>query len=252
MMATHRNQCCVISGESGAGKTESAKYLVEHVLAMCKGTGQLENRIMEVNPLLEAFGNAKTVINDNSYAAAPNARIIDAYLCHHYILCLRESRCHYSPILMKPPPPPHHRPSFSSSPPISFIVHAHACTYTHQHAHTHARALPNRLALSESFWQIRRDQVRLLRQCAWRAGMALFVHSARIYAEAFNATTALAPTWLSIHGPSPGLAMGSPCPNPGSPRTYSQPWKPIHSPCLNRSPNLGSHSPCPNLGSHSP
>ena len=62
----HKHQCCVISGESGAGKTETAKFLVEHLLSMCKGSGKLEERIMQVNPLLEAFGNAKTIINDNS------------------------------------------------------------------------------------------------------------------------------------------------------------------------------------------
>lgn len=66
LLISHKNQCCVISGESGAGKTETAKYLVEHLLSMCKGSGKLEERIMQVNPLLEAFGNAKTVINDNS------------------------------------------------------------------------------------------------------------------------------------------------------------------------------------------
>eukprot|EP00730_Choanoeca_flexa_P008283 TRINITY_DN12472_c0_g2_i1.p1 TRINITY_DN12472_c0_g2~~TRINITY_DN12472_c0_g2_i1.p1 ORF type:complete len:1505 (+),score=543.11 TRINITY_DN12472_c0_g2_i1:223-4737(+) len=66
LLANHKNQCVVISGESGAGKTETAKLIVEHMLAMCKGTGALEQRIVEVNPLLEAFGNAKTVINDNS------------------------------------------------------------------------------------------------------------------------------------------------------------------------------------------
>lgn len=66
LLQTHKGQCCVISGESGAGKTETAKLIVEQLLAMCKGTGTLEQRIMQVNPLLEAFGNARTVINDNS------------------------------------------------------------------------------------------------------------------------------------------------------------------------------------------
>jgi myosin-3 len=107
-MLTHRHQCIVISGESGAGKTETAKFLVGHLLSMCKGEGTLEQKIMQVstqartsrfvaitahclcmcgidrsaaavaqeltlrlprvqvNPLLEAFGNAHTVINDNS------------------------------------------------------------------------------------------------------------------------------------------------------------------------------------------
>ncbi|XP_017583051.1 PREDICTED: myosin-IIIb-like, partial [Corvus brachyrhynchos] len=54
------------SGESGAGKTESTKFLLQHIMNLCKGNLQLEQRILQVNPLLEAFGNAQTVMNDNS------------------------------------------------------------------------------------------------------------------------------------------------------------------------------------------
>ncbi|XP_054033797.1 unconventional myosin-VIIa [Dryobates pubescens] len=61
-----RSQCIVISGESGAGKTESAKLLLQHIMNLCKGNSQLEQQILQVNPLLEAFGNAQTVMNDNS------------------------------------------------------------------------------------------------------------------------------------------------------------------------------------------
>ncbi|ELU10798.1 hypothetical protein CAPTEDRAFT_115466 [Capitella teleta] len=64
---TGNNQCCVISGESGAGKTESTKIVVQHITQLCKHeSSALHAKIVQVNPLLEAFGNAKTAINDNS------------------------------------------------------------------------------------------------------------------------------------------------------------------------------------------
>ncbi|XP_030048618.1 myosin-IIIa [Microcaecilia unicolor] len=61
-----QNQCIVISGESGAGKTENTKLLLRQIMELCRGNSQLEQQILQVNPLLEAFGNAQTVINDNS------------------------------------------------------------------------------------------------------------------------------------------------------------------------------------------
>ncbi|KAK3767679.1 hypothetical protein RRG08_022713 [Elysia crispata] len=67
MMHNRRNQCIVISGESGAGKTESANLLVQQLTQLGKAPNRtLEDRILQMNPLMEAFGNAKTVINDNS------------------------------------------------------------------------------------------------------------------------------------------------------------------------------------------
>lgn len=55
----------VHSGESGAGKTETAKIAMQYLAAL-GGGGGLEDEILQTNPILEAFGNAKTLRNDNS------------------------------------------------------------------------------------------------------------------------------------------------------------------------------------------
>ncbi|XP_060583227.1 myosin-IIIb-like [Ruditapes philippinarum] len=67
MRENDTNQVIIVSGESGAGKTESTKYMVKHMVHMCqKGDMVLHEKIVKINPLLEAFGNAKTIMNDNS------------------------------------------------------------------------------------------------------------------------------------------------------------------------------------------
>ncbi|PVD20173.1 hypothetical protein C0Q70_20668 [Pomacea canaliculata] len=69
MLIDMENQCVIISGESGAGKTVAAKYIMGYI-ARVSGGGPMVQRvkdiILESNPLLEAFGNAKTVRNNNS------------------------------------------------------------------------------------------------------------------------------------------------------------------------------------------
>lgn len=53
--------------QSGAGKSETTKLLVHHLMDLCKsGNTKLEEQIVQVQPMLEAFGNAKTVMNNNS------------------------------------------------------------------------------------------------------------------------------------------------------------------------------------------
>ena len=73
MMNNGKNQSILITGESGAGKTENTKKVIGY-FAIVGATGKasstrkvsLEDQVVQTNPILEAFGNAKTVRNDNS------------------------------------------------------------------------------------------------------------------------------------------------------------------------------------------
>jgi len=74
MLTNHENQSMLITGESGAGKTENTKKVIAYFANVGKNKpkegevkkGNLEDQIVQTNPVLEAFGNAKTTRNDNS------------------------------------------------------------------------------------------------------------------------------------------------------------------------------------------
>jgi myosin-1 len=70
MNAYHENQCVIISGESGAGKTEAAKRIMQYIAAVSGGKDssiqEIKDMVLATNPLLESFGCAKTLRNNNS------------------------------------------------------------------------------------------------------------------------------------------------------------------------------------------
>jgi myosin-1 len=69
MLIEMENQCVIISGESGAGKTVAARYIMAYISRVSGGGATVQHVkdiILESNPLLEAFGNAKTLRNNNS------------------------------------------------------------------------------------------------------------------------------------------------------------------------------------------
>lgn len=87
------NQSMVISGESGAGKTETTKIAMQY-LATLAGGGGMEEKVLQTNPILEAFGNAKTLRNNNS---SRFGKLIDI----HFDNCGRITGAHIETYLLE-------------------------------------------------------------------------------------------------------------------------------------------------------
>jgi myosin heavy subunit len=107
-----KNQSIIISGESGAGKTESTKIIMSYLARITahkrtlstfsddsmdlahninKSHKSLEQRVLDTNPILEAFGNAQTLRNDNSSRFGKVGNLFFTKSCLAY-----QFGCHFS------------------------------------------------------------------------------------------------------------------------------------------------------------
>ncbi|KAG7214533.1 hypothetical protein INR49_023048 [Caranx melampygus] len=106
MMQDREDQSILCTGESGAGKTENTKKVIQYLAVVAsshKGkkdssVGELEKQLLQANPILEAFGNAKTIKNDNSSRFGKFIRInfdVTGYIVGANIetYLLEKSRC---------------------------------------------------------------------------------------------------------------------------------------------------------------
>lgn len=141
MKVFKQSQSIIVSGESGAGKTESTKHLLKY---LCEGggAGPIEQKILDANPILEAFGNAKTTRNNNSSRFGKfievhfdkNFQVTGGFISHYLLeksrICspLGEERSYHIFYMLMAGGPENLRQKLGLSKPDEFNYLKHGCT----------------------------------------------------------------------------------------------------------------------------
>lgn len=143
MKVLKQSQSIIVSGESGAGKTESTKYLLRYLCDLWgSAAGPIEQRILDANPVLEAFGNAKTTRNNNSSRFGKfmevhfdsRCVVVGGYISHYLLeksrICTQspEERNYHVFYLLCAGAPDHLRTKLNLSKPDDFHYLRQGCT----------------------------------------------------------------------------------------------------------------------------
>ncbi|XP_033230422.1 myosin heavy chain 95F isoform X2 [Belonocnema kinseyi] len=143
MKVLKQSQSIIVSGESGAGKTESTKYLLRYLCDLWGSTaGPVEQKILDANPVLEAFGNAKTKRNNNSSRFGKfmevhfdaKCQVVGGYISHYLLeksrVCLQssEERNYHVFYMMCAGAPPELRAKLGITKPDDYHYLRNGCT----------------------------------------------------------------------------------------------------------------------------
>ncbi|XP_014615269.1 PREDICTED: myosin heavy chain 95F [Polistes canadensis] len=143
MKVLKQSQSIIVSGESGAGKTESTKYLLRYLCDLWGSTaGPIEQKILDANPVLEAFGNAKTKRNNNSSRFGKfmevhfdaKCQVVGGYISHYLLeksrVCLQspDERNYHVFYMMCAGAPPELRSKLGITKPDDFYYLKNGCT----------------------------------------------------------------------------------------------------------------------------
>lgn len=161
MKSLKQSQSIIVSGESGAGKTESTKYILKYLCELwAKAAGPVEQKILDANPILEAFGNAKTTRNNNSSRFGKfmevhfnnKYQVVGGHISHYLLeksrICTQsaEERNYHVFYLLCAGAPQELRSVLKITKPDDYLYLKNGCTQYFTTAQSEKKIQPNRMS----------------------------------------------------------------------------------------------------------